>query len=249
MSIQEMQRAVYDLWFNHYTKADATTRNELVERFIDEQLDGKSPGDLEHIKLKHPANYLRESEEKVRRYEIGDILADFIIRAEDDESELTTSRQTAVNREHRRNEQEVYIDFSDTYDDEMQADNRATGVISEYDLNESNPEYYPDFTAEGAALTVDEFKGMIANIKANAREYAEIYSEKYSKDFDHTLKQIRKLDTERVAICEECSEVFYKHDMRRKFCDLRPSCEVNAKARRDSKNYYDRRSGKVRDSA
>src|SRR5699024_8887416 len=98
------------------------------------------------------------------------------MRPEDDDSGLTTSRQTEVNREHRRNESELYIDFSDTFDDDEQEDKRGTGVLSEYDLHESNPSLYSIFTDEQIGdLTVDDFTKMIETIKGDARKYAGIY--------------------------------------------------------------------------
>lgn len=246
----KIQKALYDLWFKHYTTADSNTRIELVEEFIDEHLEGNTPANLEHIRCKHPANYQRGIKDKLRLYNIGEILSDFIIRAEEDETELTASRQTVMNRNQQRKQREVYVDFTDTFDDDMQAVIRKSGAITEYDLLGKNPLLYPNFADEEVEeLTVDEFKDMIKTIKADARKYAGIYSSKYRKDFDETLKRIRRLDVNRVAICEECGEVYYKHDMRRKYCDLRPSCEVNAKARRNRRNYNERKSGKVKDSA
>lgn len=246
----KIQKALYDLWFKHYTTADNNTRVELVEEFIDEHLEGNTPANLEHIRYKHPANHQRGIKDKLRLYNIGEILSDFIIRAEEDETELTTSRQTVMNRKQRRKEREVYVDFTDTFDDDMQAVIRKGGAITEYDLLGKNPLLYPDFTDEEVLnLTATEFKKLIEKVRLDAERYAGIYSEKYKKDYGETLKRIRRLDVRRVDICDECGEVYYKHDLRRRYCDLRPSCERNVKKRRDKERYLIEKSRKVKDEA
>src|SRR5699024_3573926 len=184
------------------------------------------------IKAKHPAHYKRDSSARYRQYEVSEILADFIIRAEDDASGLTASPQTQETRNNRINERETLTDFTDRFNDDVQAEDKPAGWLSEYDVYQQRGELYPDFTEEvEPEISVDEFKATINRIKDNAKEYAGKYSEKYGKDYKETLKRIRKLDNNRVAICEECGDVYYKHDMRRMYCDLRPSCEINAKRR------------------
>lgn len=245
-----IQRAIYDLWINHYTKGQTgEQRSELVRQFIDDYLEGY---DTTTYKLRHPAHYLKESDVKFRRYPVAKILADFIIRAEDDESRLTVSPQTANNRKNKRNVKEALTDFTDLFDDDDDkgSQKKLAGLQTEYNVYKARPELYPDFTEQSEPeLTVDEFKAMIERVKANAEEYASKYSEECRRGYKDTLRRIRQLDVDRVAICDECGEVYYKHDLRRKYCDLRPSCELNAKNRRDSERYYEQKSKKVKDRA
>lgn len=243
-----IQKALYDLWFKHYTKGQTgEQRSELVQDFIDEHLQGY---DVSVVTAKHPAYYHKESDIRFKQFKVAEILADFIIRAEDDESGLTTSPQTQTNRDNKRDEHEVLTDFSDLFDDEVQAEDKPAGLLTEFNVFKHRSDLYVDFTDEAEPeLTVDEFKAMIERVKANAEQYADEYSKKYRKDYKDTLRRIRRLDVDRVAICDECGEVYYKHDLRRKYCDLRPSCELNAKNRRDSERYYEQKSKKVKDRA
>lgn len=248
MTRPNIQSALYGLWFNHYTTATDEQRSLLVQEFIDEYLQDVSPAAAKAIKAKHPAHYRRgESPAKYRLYPVAEILADFIIRAEDDASGLTASPQTQENRKNARNKNEVHTEFTDRFDDEEGFEDKPAGLQTEFDVYKGGRDLYPDFTAEvELELTIDEFRAMIERIKASAEKYAEMYVEKYGKDYRETLRRIKRLDIKRIAICEECSEVFYKHDMRRKYCDLRPSCEANAKKRRENNNYRDKRSEKVK---
>lgn len=243
-----IQRALYDLWINHYAKGHTGEgRCEIVRQFIDNHLQGY---DTTTFKLRHPAYYLKESEVKFRRYPVAEILADFIIRAEDDESRLTVSPQTQANRNNRIKEHEVQTDFTDLFNDEKGSEDKPAGLLTEFKVYLARRDLYSNFTAEAEPeFTVDEFKAMIERVKANAGEYAVKYSKEHGKDYKDTLRRIKRLDVERVAICDECGEVYYKHDLRRKYCDLRPSCEVNAKNRRDSERYYEQKSKKVKDGA
>src|SRR5699024_10955600 len=103
MTRPNIQSALYGLWFNHYTTATDEQRSLLVQEFIDEYLQDVSPAAAKAIKAKHPAHYRRgESPAKYRLYPVAEILADFIIRAEDDASGLTASPQTQENRKNAR---------------------------------------------------------------------------------------------------------------------------------------------------
>lgn len=249
MTLTKIQTALYDLWFKYYTRnLTDEQRSNYVQSFIDENLQGY---DISTLRAKHPAHYKRESDSKHRLYPIVEILGDFIIRAEEDVTKLTTSAQTSVNHENRRNEREVLTDFTDNYNDEEDAANVKVGTYTEYDVyKQSSTDLYIDFTEiSGEYLSMDQFKTMIKQLQTDSKEYAGVYSRKYDKDYDKTLRSIRRLDVNRVAICEECGEVYYRHDLRRKYCDLRPSCKVNAKRRRESERYYNKVSKKVEDRA
>lgn len=251
MEKSNIQKSLYELWFKHYTsKLTGEQRSELVQEFIDDHLQGY---DITTYTAKHPAHYHRESDVKFRLYPVAEILADFIIRAENDDSGLTASPQTQVNREFSINKHEELMDFIEETDEDKSARQEAgetSTAFTEGKIYQRRPDLYPDFTEEGEPeMTVDEFKSMIENVKAYAKEYAEMYADKYGKDYRDTLRRIKRLDIERVAVCEECGEVYYRHDMRRKYCDLRPSCEVNAKSRRDNKRNFDIKSEKVKDKA
>ncbi|MGM8212130.1 hypothetical protein ACLIBH_04955 [Virgibacillus sp. W0430] len=247
MTTNIIQGALYDLWYKHYTKANDEDRAELAQEFIDQYTEGY---DITTYSVRHPAYYHRESDVKFKKYPVAEILGDFIIRAEDDETKLTVSPQTQANRDNSINEHETPTDFTDRYDDEDEAEDKPRGLYTEFNVYQARGDLYLDFIEEvEPALTVDGFMDMIEKVKANAEEYASTYSEKYHKDYKATLKRIKRLDIEHIAICEECGEVYYKHDMRRKYCDLRPSCKVNAKRRRESERYSDKRSKKVKDRA
>lgn len=249
MTLTNIQMALYDLWFKYYTDdLNGSQRSDLVQSFIDDNLQGY---DISKVTAKHPAHYKRESDVKHRQYPIVEILGDFIIRAEEDDAKLTTSAQTSVNHENRRNEREVFTDFTDSYDDEEDAANKTTGLYTESDIyKECSDELYIDFTEIiDGGMTTDQFKSLITYVKSNAKDYAKTYAKRFGKDYRMILRQINGLDTERVSMCNECGDVYYKHDLRRKYCDLRPSCEVNAKRRRESERYYKERSKKVKDKA
>src|SRR5690625_596949 len=111
----KIQKALYELWFKHYTTASNTERVKLVEILINGLLRDY---DITKYKTKHPAHYRKESDAKFKLYPVAEILADFIIRAEEDESGLTESPQTANNRENQRNVKELLTDFTDLFDDD-----------------------------------------------------------------------------------------------------------------------------------
>lgn len=243
------QAILNDLWFKHYT-TDLTgeQRSQMVERIIDEHFNKV---DITKVKANHPAHTKRESDARYRKYAIAEILADFIIRAEDDVSGLTTSPQTYENHQHRINETEINTDFADGYDDMECGEIDRRGVhtennvynnaLNEYKTIES--ELFKEVRCDDEA----EFIDLILTIQESADYYAKIYAEKYRKEYKATLKRIKQLDVERVATCEECGEAFYRHDMRRKYCDLQgvrkgegSLCEVNAKRRREHLKYHDK---------
>lgn len=249
MTLTNIQTALYDLWFKYYTDdLSGEQRSNLVQSFIDDNLQGY---DISKVTAKHPAHYKRESDVKHRQYPIIEILGDFIIRAEEDVTRLTTSAQTSVNRENRRSEREVFTDFTDSYDDEEDAANKTVGLYTESDIyKERSNELYIDFTEIiDEDMTTDQFKSLITYVKSNAEKYAKTYARRFDKDYRMILRQINGLNIYRVSICNECGDVYYKHDLRRMYCDIRPSCGVNAKRRRESERYYKEKSRKVKDKA
>ena len=242
----KIKKALYDLWFKHYTTATNAERVKLAETLINGLLRDY---DITKYKTKHPAYYHKESDVKFKLFTVAEIIADFIIRAEEDDSRLTKSPQTANNRENQRNIKEVLTDFTDLLDDddELESQEKLAGLQMEYNVYKARPDLYPDHTEPAEPeLTVEEFKEMIERVKANAKEYAAIYSGKYRKDYKDTIRRIRQLDVERVAICEECGGVYYRHDLRRKYCDLQDICGISAKKRRDNLRYLTERSIKVK---
>lgn len=235
-----IQHALYDLWFRYYAEElTGEQRSSLVQSFIDEHTEGY---DITSYTAKHPAHFHRESDIKYKQYKVIDILTDFIIRGEDDHTGLTQGAQTAANRKNKRKKHEELADFSEDSDEDI--DGTVTPVSIEHDLYRDNPELYDDFTEEKEPeLTVDEFTAMILDVKENAKYYADIYSAKYRKNYKDTLRRIRRLDVDRVDICEECGGVYYKHDLRSRYCDLqgddKSTCKINAKRRIELDRYYE----------
>src|SRR5699024_9886626 len=144
----KIKKALYDLWFKHYTTATNAERVKLAETLINGLLRDY---DITKYKTKHPAYYRKESDAKFKLYPVAEILADFIIRAEEDESGLTESPQTANNRENQRNVKEVFTDFTDLFDDDdddMGSQERLAGLQTEYNVYKVRPDLYPDFTEQ-----------------------------------------------------------------------------------------------------
>src|SRR5699024_1403218 len=155
----KMQKALYDLWFKHYTTTSNTERVKLVETLINGLLRDY---DITKYKTKHPAYYHKEADAKYKLITLAEIMADFIKRAEKDESKLTESPKTANKRENQRNIKEVLTDFTDLLDDDdedMGSQEKIAGLKTEYNVYKARPDLYPDFTEQAEpVITVDEFK-------------------------------------------------------------------------------------------
>src|SRR5699024_114697 len=137
----KMQKALYDLWFKHYTTASNAERVKLVEILINGLLRDY---DITKYKTKHPSYYHKESDAKFKLFTVAEIIADFIIRAEEDDSMLTESPQTANNREDQRNIMEVLTDFTDLLDDDddMRSQEKLAGLQTEYNVYKERPDLY-----------------------------------------------------------------------------------------------------------
>src|SRR5699024_12350702 len=83
------------------------------------------------FRAKHQAYYHKESDVKFKLFTVAEIIADFIIRAEEDDSRLTESPQTANNRENQKNIKEVLTDFTDLLDDDDE-DRKSTRLNSSH---------------------------------------------------------------------------------------------------------------------
>ena len=227
-----VQKALYDLWYKHYTKDIGTEkRKQLVYDFITDHLDTKL------IKLTKP--FIRHPETRLKSYSRTctplEILADFMIRAKQTTEKIeeypVQSADTSFRHAKKRKEKELSIQFQS----ETDRDNSRATYTATKGFGYTAPKMPPYSITESELLggespvesvifgdtkkTVANFRKQIRHAQRNVEFYATSYEE-LGYDFDEAKKRIRRLDIKRVRACEICGQPFYAHDLRRWICDL-----------------------------
>lgn len=243
-----VQRALYELWYEHYTKPmTQTERNQLAADFAEKWLD---PTRIKVDKpfIKHPATARKEFQ---RLCTVAEVLADFILRVDQNAEKSADypilNRDAEVRREESRRNRERSIVFESEYDNgasdmaEGQSYQLPPYSVLERDLTIENS--IEDELFAETPPTVEAFQQQLGKVKRNARKVARKYEEQgYS--YADALRRIRRLDVSRVRECVECGQAFYAHDLRRYVCDLQhgrtekgerselSTCELHADQRR-----------------
>lgn len=214
-----VQGALDAFWYEHYTKQySIIERNDLVAAFSDKWLDStKIKTDKAFIR--HPATKLRNYD---RGYTIADVLADFIMRAdqvEERKEEYPLSNPDhAVNGVFFRKEHERSIFFQ--YEEDVQ---KEGDTLPAYSVKESDivlPNSIEDILFAETVPNIEQFRTELRKVKKFAEFYSTIFSEEYGYDKRDALRRIKQLDLSRVRECEICGSAFYTHDLRRHICDM-----------------------------
>lgn len=232
-----VQKAIYDLWYKHYSDEYLTTEQRILmtEQFTAVYSDS-SKVKVNKPFLRHPATRLKDFS---RSYTIAEILADFILyidQVSERDAEYPINGVEKVLRDTVKDRGRLAGIYSQDEEDMNEMTDgeylRKTGMprrtdspMSQYDLSEYN--VVETQTKVGESLKVNEsdevairkFQRILLNEKKNRVGYAQLYAND-GYDFKDTLRRIRKLEITRVRTCMECGNVFYAHDRRRYICDL-----------------------------
>lgn len=271
----EVQRAMYDLWYKHYTNDSLTIKERIAmtRTFKNEYAD---PGKIKLDKafLRHPATRLKDFS---RSCTIGEILGDFVMRidqVEEREAEYPVHGVEKVFRDTVKDRKRIIGIYSQDEKDRDSAEEsvqlRKYGlpkqtVMTSYDMSEFSVVQQQSAVGEKViengidgeeTMTVRKFKRVLRLEKAKAKGYARLYAND-GYDYDDALRRIRRLDVKRVRECIECGNVFYAHDNRRHICDLqhgRIQDKVTGEWRRSHQSHCEvenakKRSQKQRESA
>lgn len=234
-----VQKAIYDLWYKHYTNDKVTTkyRNDMARVFNALWAD-TTEIKVDKAFLRHPATRLKDF---ARSYTISEILADFIMcidQVAERSEEYSINGVDKVFRDTVKDRGRLAGIYSqDEEDMDAMIDGeqlRKTGLprltdspMSKYDLSEYSVvekqskvgEPINDGEVESDEVAIRKFQRILVKEKSRAVGYARLYAND-GYDFKDALSRIRKLDISRVRTCTECGNVFYAHDRRRHLCDL-----------------------------
>ncbi|MHC8516193.1 hypothetical protein [Sporosarcina sp. ITBMC105] len=246
-----VQRALYKLWYEYYTQhMPQEKRNQLAADFAEKWLD-PSLIKVDKPFIRHPATRRKVIQPS---FTIAEVLADFILRAMQEEEKFADypvlNPDTELRREFDRKEKERSIVF-ESEQDTGAADSAEsiTPTKQPYSVSERElplVESVEDELFAEITPTVDAFRRQLEKVKMNARKYARKY-ESQGYQYADTLRRIRRLDITRVRECLECQGAFYAHDFRRYVCDLQhgrtekgeqtklSTCELSADRRRSER--------------
>ena len=258
----EVQGALNGLWFDYYTEATPEERVQLAEDVIEEYYEGEqyesrdeiienairaprfksvrqegkfySPHD--RLSMDHP-QFSQKEYNTLGKLPMLEILSDFILRAEKDETRMTKSRELDYIHDDEHKKRLLY--FHDDDINEESGERVAQGDITEelvYDI----------IIEQRDPVTSEQVKAELAHVKQHPEFYALTFAEDYGKDYEDTLRRIQRIDLDRVRTCHQCDDGFYAHDRRRKVCDRRQGlltdgtlsslsmCELNYKKNEES---------------
>lgn len=262
-----VQKAIYDLWYKHYTDDKITTkyRNDMSRVFMALWAD---PTKIKVGKpfLRHPATRLKDFS---RSYTIAEVLADFVMRVKASEEKYEeypvhgvekVLRDNAKDRKHLvgiYSQDESDRDSAEDYEHLRKYRLPKQTAMSAYDMSEFSvvqqqsavgERVIESDTAGNSTKAIREFKRVLRREKSKAKGYARLYAND-GYDYDDALRRIRRLDDKRVRECIECGEVFYAHDNRRYVCDLqhgRVQDKVTGEWRRSHQSHCEVENAKIR---
>lgn len=207
---KNLQYEINRLWIDYYTSSiSSEQRIELAEGFIRKYQDKVN---LTENRFDHPALMHKERFD-VRKQSIAEILADFIIRAETDKTEVVKSRDLELDHDDKYEENTLRI-----YEDEQGKDSKESGArMPAYSLTWE--QVYECMDRPRNPISAQQVKRELAYVKRFPEFYAKTFTQEYGRDYDYTLRRIKRLDLDRVRTCRQCGDGFYAHDLRRKVCD------------------------------
>lgn len=218
-SKSQVSRAVAVLWFEFYTEDLSTVeRNYIAYDFTKRWLDAPY---LQTTEVIHPATRKKEKTNALLYVPVTDVLGDFIMRAlrsEEKGAEYPVSNPDKVVRDGWIREAAEKPLLLQEEEDALNAKGAdfPRGVISESEL-------VKDELPEVSEPDVEDFRLILSEVKKNAARYAVNYRRKYGYAEKDTMQKIKRLDLSRVAECLVCGNAFYRHDMRRVYCDTQQS--------------------------
>lgn len=243
---ETVQTALNQLWYTHYTRnISQDERNALAEDFAEQYLVTPQFNPQESFVI-HPAT----AKKHAPRVTVGEVLADFILRAlvegekQQDYTVLNPDKQ--VRQQGQRKDRELSIVF----DGEYEEDDSGEGIKKPpYSVLESEipAQWLPRVTS------VEQYHAELQRVKEYADFYATTYAEERGIAKSDILRNIRRLDLERVRKCNVCGNAFYAHDLRRYTCDQQhginkngersdlSACERISKTGADLQRYHESR--------
>lgn len=260
----EIQGELNRIWFKYYTKTiTAEQRIKIADAFINRYCVDTSQSSEEIIEnairaprfdsvkketgaydpdllmLNHPQFSQQERPKRVK-YSLTEILSDFIIRAETDETGTVKSRELEVVHEEKskRNNLHIFHGDADKEFNKEAGEQMPAGYITE-------DEYVMQMVKPRKPITAHQVKAELSRVKQYSEFYATTFAEDYGKDYDDAIRRIRRLDLDRVRTCHQCEDGFYARDLRRKICDRQngilnggeesklSACELNYKRREE----------------
>lgn len=211
----QIQGDLNRIWFKYYTQPiTSEQRVKLAEAFIKRYDNGVNPLTTE---FQHPQTAL-QGRYNERDLSLAEILADFILRAEDVNDGTIHSHETQENRKDRRRDKELRI-----YEEEMDDGAKEAGerMPSHHITQERTHERMnaPRIAESGKSNSQRKVRAELVNVKEYPEYYATSFKEDHGKEYDETIRRIRRLDLNRIRTCVVCGDGFYAHDLRRKVCD------------------------------
>lgn len=243
------------IWFRYYTKPISTEKRiKIADAFIKRYCTDSTETDAAIIArtkrkpqfhsairshsynpheliLSHPQFSQKGANKRIKQ-PLAEILSDFILRAEMDETGTIKGRETEQHYEEKHKEHNLY--FFDGELDEEAGEKMPKGYITEY-------EAVMKMDKPRKPVTDGQVREELEHVKEFAEFYATTFHEEYDKEYGDSLRRIKRLDLSRVRTCEECSDGFYMRDLRRKLCDrqhgivnggvrsIHSQCEINYK--------------------
>lgn len=222
-----VQSALDAFWYEHYTKELTTDqRNQLADEFAEKWLvDRKFKIDRPFIR--HPATKRRSFK---RQYTVAEVLADFIIRAdqvaEREEEYPVGNPDYEATGSNKRKHKELSLHFKDDLDKpKEERDPLPPYYVRANDIK--LPNSVEDELFKETAPDVEQFRKELRRVKQFPEFYATTFAEEYNYDKKEALRRIKKLDLSRVRECRICGSAFYAHDLRRHVCDMQRGIKVH----------------------
>lgn len=238
-----VQGALDAFWYEYYTKHLTTNqRNLLAGEFAEKWLDG--------TKIKTHKAFIRHPATKKRLYDrshtVADVLADFIIRAnQNDERDAeypVENPDYEVNGTRRRQDKERSLYFKDDLDKPKE----ERDPLPPYSVRSNDivlPNSIEDELFKETAPDVGQFRKELCRVKRFPEFYATSFAEEYNYEEKDAMLRIKKLDLSRVRECYICGSAFYAHDLRRHVCDMqrgiadkKPSVQSACELERDNRD-------------
>jgi hypothetical protein len=215
-----VQGALEAFWYEYYTKELTTDqRNELAGEFAEKWLDGRK-FKIDKAFIRHPATKTRQYD---RNYTVADILADFIIRADQVEERSAEypvgnpDYEVSGTRQRQDKERSLY------FKDDLDKPKEERDPLPPYSVRSNDiklPNSIEDVIFAETAPDIEQFRKELRRVKKYAEYYATSFAQEYGYDKTDALRRIKRLDLSRVRECEICGSAFYAHDLRRHVCDM-----------------------------
>ncbi|SFP99310.1 hypothetical protein [Salibacterium halotolerans] len=217
------------LWYEtpQPAKSDTATRQQRIEAlFADFRAKGVTNTDaeggtvwpLERWTMRHPKLTKKGAESELINV-ITDYLLDVDQVAERSEDYPVYNAETEWRQEGARKENERTLMLDGEAGD---MDEEWPAAFDPYSINEDKMAHALDNPVEDElfpkdnASDPDSLIALIDTAKQNPRKYAG-----GSRGAESEVRvKIRRLDTDRVRVCECCGQAYYAHDLKQKYCDV-----------------------------